>query len=210
MELGIFTDGLMHLSFEKALDKIAELGIQAVEIGTGNFSPAPHCDMAKLLRDDAALTAFQDAITSRGLVISALNCSGNPIHPRADKRDHDAQVTRDTILLAERLGIHRLVLMTGCPGTPTSTDYPNWVTATWPEDFIELLNWQWDGVAIPFWKETAAFASEHHVEQLCFELHPGMLAYNISSFGRLRQAVGAVVGVNLDPSHFFYQHMDAI
>jgi sugar phosphate isomerase/epimerase len=37
-----------------------------------------------------------------------------------------------------------------------------------------------------------------------------MLAYNISSFMRLRQAVGPVVGVNLDPSHFFYQHMDAI
>jgi len=210
MKLGIFTDGLMHLPFEKALDKIAELGIQAVEIGTGNFSPAPHCDMAKLLKDDTALSVFQKAISSRGLVISALNCSGNPIHPRADKRDHDAQVTRDTILLAERLGIRRLVLMTGCPGTPTSSDYPNWVTATWPEDFIELLNWQWDKVAIPFWKETVAFASEHQVEKLCFELHPGMLAYNISSFTRLREAVGPVVGVNLDPSHFFYQSMDAI
>jgi sugar phosphate isomerase/epimerase len=210
MKLGIFTDGLIHLSFENALDKIAELGIQAVEIGTGNFSPAPHCDMTKMLRDDAALMAFQGAITSRGLIISALNCSGNPLHPRADKRNNDAQVTRDTILLAERLNIERIVLMTGCPGTPTSTDYSNWVTATWPEDFIELLNWQWDSVAIPFWKETAAFAAEHHVEKLCFELHPGMLAYNISSFERLRKAVGSVVGVNLDPSHFFYQHMDAI
>jgi sugar phosphate isomerase/epimerase len=30
------------------------------------------------------------------------------------------------------------------------------------------------------------------------------------SFQRLRQVVGPVVGVNLDPSHFFYQSMDAI
>src|SRR3954447_19284482 len=98
----------MHLKFEPALDKIAELGIQAVEIGTGNFSPAPHCDMAALLHNDAAAAAFQQAITSRGLTISALNCSGNPLHPRADKCQHDTQVIRDTILLAEKLGINRL------------------------------------------------------------------------------------------------------
>jgi sugar phosphate isomerase/epimerase len=181
-----------------------------VEIGTGNFSPAPHCDMPKLLRDDQALAAFQNAITQRGLFISALNCSGNPLHPRDEKGKHDAQVIRDTFLLAERLGVTRIVLMSGCPGTPTSKDYPNWVTATWPEDFIELLNWQWDNVAIPFWKETAAFAEQHGIKQLCFELHPGMLAYNVSSLQRLRHGVGPIVGANLDPSHFFYQHMDAI
>jgi len=210
MKLGIFTDGLLQLSFEPALDKIAELGIQAVEIGTGNFSPAPHCELPKLLRDDRALAAFQNAVASRGLTISALNCSGNPLHPRPEKAQHDTQVTRDTILLAERLGIDRIVLMSGCPGTPTSTDYPNWVTMPWPEDFIELLNWQWDQVAIPFWKDMAAFAEQHGVKRLCFELHPGMLAYNVSSFQRLRNAVGPVVGANLDPSHFFYQQMDAI
>src|SRR5258707_13495138 len=137
MKLGIFTDGLLHLAFEPALDKIAALGIQAVEIGTGNFSPAPHCDMATLLRDDKALGKFKDAISSRDLTISALNCSGNPLHPRTERGQHDAQVIRETILLAERLGISRLVLMSGCPGTPTSTDFPNWVTANWPDDFVE-------------------------------------------------------------------------
>src|ERR1043166_7055905 len=99
MKLGIFTDGLLHLAFEPALDKIASLGIQAVEIGTGNFSPAPHCDMAALLRDDKALGKFQSAITSRGLTISALNCSGNPLHPRVKNSSHDTEVIRNTILL---------------------------------------------------------------------------------------------------------------
>ena len=128
MKLGIFTDGLMHLPFEKALDTIAELGIQAVEIPTGNFSPSPHVDLAKLLHDDSALNAFENAISSRGLIISVLNCSGNLLHPRVEKREHDEKVTRNTIVLAGRLGVNRIVLMTGCPGTPTSADYPNWVT----------------------------------------------------------------------------------
>lgn len=210
MKLGIFTDGLMHLPFEQALDRIVECGIEAVEIGTGNFSPAPHCDMQKLLDDDAALKAFQEAIRSRGLFISALNCSGNPLHPDPKKGKRDEQVMRDTFRLAKRLGVTRIVLMSGCPGTPTSTDYPNWVVGTWPEDFIELLNWQWDACAIPFWKDMAADAQGNGVQALCFELHPGMLAYNLSSLQRLRDAVGPIVGANLDPSHFFFQGMDAI
>ena len=49
MKIGLFTDGLMHLSFEDALRTAAELGVQAVEIGTGNFSPAPHCDLSRLM-----------------------------------------------------------------------------------------------------------------------------------------------------------------
>ena len=41
MKIGLFTDGLTHLSFEDALRKASQLGVQAIEIGTGNFSPAP-------------------------------------------------------------------------------------------------------------------------------------------------------------------------
>jgi sugar phosphate isomerase/epimerase len=197
----------MHLEFERALDFIAACGIEAVEIGTGNFSPAPHCQMRTLLNDDLALRRFQEAIRSRNLIISALNCSGNPLHPKASKAEHDREVIRDTIRLAERLGVKRIVAMSGSPGR---TDYPNWVVANWPEEFIELLNWQWNSVAIPFWKEIASYADSHNVSRLCFELHPGMLVYNVSSFMRLRDAIGPVVGVNLDPSHFFYQGMDAI
>jgi sugar phosphate isomerase/epimerase len=46
MKIGLFTDGLMHLPFEQALAAASRLGVQVVEIGTGNFSPVPHCDLA--------------------------------------------------------------------------------------------------------------------------------------------------------------------
>ena len=51
MNIGLFTDSLADLSFTDALDWIAAQGIEAVEIGTGNFSNAPHCDLDKLLDD---------------------------------------------------------------------------------------------------------------------------------------------------------------
>jgi hypothetical protein len=40
MEIELFTDSL-PTCFTEALDWFVERGIEAVEIGTGNFSPAP-------------------------------------------------------------------------------------------------------------------------------------------------------------------------
>ena len=67
MKIGLFTDGLMHFSFEAALETSARMGVGAVEIGTGNFSPAPHCDLSRLLASAATRKSFLDTITARGL-----------------------------------------------------------------------------------------------------------------------------------------------
>jgi sugar phosphate isomerase/epimerase len=210
MKIGLFTDGLMHLPFLAALSKSAALGVQAVEIGTGNFSSAPHCDLDGLLASSAARQDFLQAIASRGLELAALNCSGNPIHPNPDLACHAAEITRKTVELAGLLGVETVVCMTGCPGTPQGGGYPNWVVASWPEDFLELLDWQWRERVIPYWSEMAALAKLRGVRRLCFELHPGMSAYNVSSFNRLRSAIGPIVMANLDPSHFFFQGKDPL
>ena len=210
MKIGLFSDGLAHLSFEDALAKSASLGVQAVEIGTGNFSPAPHCDLDGLLASSGARQKFSSAIKSHGLELAALNCSGNPIHPNPDFAAKAADVTRKTLQLAGQLGVETIVCMTGCPGTPQGGGYPNWVVASWPEDFLELLDWQWRERVIPFWTEMAKLAESHGVRRLCFELHPGMSAYNASSFNRLRSAIGPIIMANLDPSHFFFQGMDPL
>jgi sugar phosphate isomerase/epimerase len=210
MRIGLFTDGLMELSFEEALVTAARLGVQAVEIGTGNFSPAPHCDLSVLLSSEGSRRTFLDTITYHGLHLSALNCSGNPLHPNTQIAQQAAEVTQKTLRLAGLLGVQCVVCMSGCPGTPSGGHYPNWVVAGWPEDFVELLEWQWRERVIPFWTEMADLASKHGVRKLCFELHPGMCVYNATSFRRLREAVGATVAVNLDPSHFFFQGMDPL
>jgi sugar phosphate isomerase/epimerase len=210
MKIGLFTDGLMHLPFPEALAKSAGLGVQAVEIGTGNFSPAPHCDLDRLRASSTARQEFLGAIASHGLQLAALNCSGNPIHPNPEVACKAAEVTRKTLELAGLLGVETIVCMTGCPGTPDGGGYPNWVVASWPEDFLELLEWQWRERVIPYWSDVAAFAKSQGVRQLCFELHPGMSAYNVTSFNRLRSAVGPIIAANLDPSHFFFQGKDPL
>ena len=87
---------------------------------------------------------------------------------------------------------------------------PNWVTCSWPDDFGEILAWQWEQVLIPYWKKKAAFAKEHGVDKIALELHPGFCVYNTSSLLRLRHEVGPEIGANLDPSHLIWQQMDPV
>ena len=82
-----------------------------------------------------------------------MSCHGNPLHPDAERARHDRDVNRKTILLAEQLGVPVVVDFSGCPGDSPAAKYPNWVTCPWPPEYLEVLRWQWDEVAAPYWIE---------------------------------------------------------
>jgi sugar phosphate isomerase/epimerase len=207
MKLGVFTVLFGKEPLEAALDRAVEAGLDCVEIGTGNYPGDAHCRPAELLADDAALKRFGDAVASRGLEISALSCHGNPLHPQAEvaKASHETFVR--TVELAGRIGVGRINLFSGCPGDSDGATYPNWVTCAWPNEYGELLDWQWREKVIPYWKEQAALAAANHI-RLGFEMHPGFVVYNPRTLLLLRAACGEAVGANLDPSHLFWQGID--
>jgi sugar phosphate isomerase/epimerase len=209
VKIGLYTDSLQDMSFEEALDWVAAQGIDAVEIGTGNFSPARHCDLGRLVSDDAAADAFVAAVAARGLVVSALNCNGNLLDPHPARRERAQRTFYDTVRAARRLGIDTVVTMSGCPGDPTGGEYPNWVTCTWQAEFVELGERQWAEVIEPFWRAAGQFASDHGVK-VAIEMHPGQTVYNTRSLLRLREVAGPSLGANLDPSHLFWQGMDPL
>lgn len=210
MKLGVFTVVLGGMEFEKAMKYLADSGVQMVEIGCGGFPGTAHCDPAVLLNDESKLEAFKKAIYDNGLEISALSCHGNPVHPNKEKakKFHDEFI--NAILLAEKLGIDRIVGFSGCPGDCPESKHPNWVTCPWPEDFLEILDYQWNEVLIPYWKETAEFAKQHGIKKICLELHPGFCVYNPETLLKLRAAVGDIIGANFDPSHLIWQGMDPV
>ena len=207
MKLGVFTVLFGSQPLEAALDRAVEAGLDCVEIGTGNYPGNSHCRPEDLLADGAALERFRKAVSSRNLEISALSCHGNPLHPQAAvaRQSHDTFVR--TVELADRLGVSRVNLFSGCPGDSDEARYPNWVTCAWPTEYGEMLEWQWREKVIPYWRDQAALAATHNV-RLGFEMHPGFVVYNPQTLLRLREACGESIGANLDPSHLFWQGID--
>ncbi len=207
MKLGLFTPVFGALSTADMIAKVRSLGIEAIEIGTGGWPGRAHMDVDELLVGEDRASEYLRKVHSAGLTISALSCHGNPIHPdKAIAAGYD-QVFRKTVRLAERLGVSVVVTFSGCPGDAEDAKHPNWVTAAWPPEFLEVLDWQWERKLIPYWTEAARFAEGHGVK-VALEAHPGFMVYNVETALRLRQAVGTNLGVNFDPSHFFWQGVD--
>ena len=210
MKLGVLTNLVANLSLDEALKYFSGLGIQMVEIGAGGYPGNAHANPAILLNDDAKLQEFKDTIAKYNMEISALSCHGNPVHPNKEIAAAFDKDIRDTILLAEKLGIHQINTFSGCPGDSENSKYPNWVTCPWPEDFSQILEWQWNEVLIPYWKNMVEFAKTHGVNKIALELHPGFCVYNTHSLLKLRHAVGPEIGANFDPSHLIWQGMDPV
>ncbi len=204
MKLAIKTCTL-DMPYTEMLDFCAAQGVDAVEIGTGNWSAAPHMDLDLLLSSETARTSWLDQQRRRGISLCALNCSGNPLAYAQDR-----EVTEKTFLLAEKLGVEKIVMMSGLPAGCPGDRTPVWITTSWPPETQQILDYQWNEVAIPAWQALVRMAENCGIRQIALENHGMQLVYNPETLLRLRDAVGPMVGMNLDPSHLFWMGGDPI
>jgi sugar phosphate isomerase/epimerase len=208
MNVGVFTPLLSQVPLPAVLDKLKTLKISTVELGTGNYPGDAHCKLS-MLDDRRALTEFQQVLADHGASISALSCHGNPLHPDRARAQHDAEISRQTILLAEKLGIPVVVDFSGCPGDSPNATAPNWVTCPWPPEYLQTLEWQWNEIVAPYWIDHAKFAADHGIK-IAIEMHPGFVVYSPETLLKLRSIAGPSLGCNFDPSHLFWQNIDPI
>ena len=204
MKLGVFTTVLSDRDTEAAFKFLSERGVECVEIGTGGFPGNKHLNPAEALADEGKLNAFRELLKRYNLTVSALSIHSNPIHPDADVRAVADSDYKNSLKLAEKLGVDTLITFSGCPGDHPGAKYPNWVTYTWPGDYKTILDFQWNEVLIPYW-EKAVKVAENHGVKVALEMHPGFNVFNPSSLLRLREAVGPTIGANFDPSHLYWQ-----
>jgi sugar phosphate isomerase/epimerase len=204
----MITDSLPEADFDTMLGVAARLEMDMLEFGCGNWSSAPHIDLDGMLESATARREFLAKLADNDIAISALNCSGNPVHPGDEGRRHD-EVTRKTIRLARLLAVDRVVMMSGCPGAPGDR-HANWITTEWPPEVREIVRWQWEEVLIPYWRNLTSYSRDQGVAHLCLELHGYQNVYSVATLKRLRDAVGDTVGANLDPSHLMWMGADPL
>jgi sugar phosphate isomerase/epimerase len=209
VRIGVLTDALERLPLEGAAAWCAEAGIEAVELGVGGYSPAPHADLS-LVGDRAGRERLLGLLTDHGLELAALNVSGNPLHPDPAVGEKHAAALRGAIELAHALGVRRVVAMSGCPGAPGGGAWPVFAGGAWLPDMEGLWDAQWKQIA-SYWRELSDWAAETAPGVVvCLELHPGTSIYNVESYRLLRSVTRDNVRVNLDPSHFWWQGIDPV
>jgi sugar phosphate isomerase/epimerase len=208
MKLGVFTPLLSQLPLNGVLERLSELGIHTVELGTGNFPGDSHCKLS-MLDNASELDEFRRTLERHGASISALSCHGNALHPDKEIAQRAQETSRKTILLAETLGVPVVVDFSGCPGDSPAAKRPNWVTCPWPSEYLDVLEWQWKEVVTPYWMKQAEFAARHGVK-IAIEMHPGFVVYSPETMLRLRALAGDAIGCNYDPSHMFWQNIDPV
>jgi sugar phosphate isomerase/epimerase len=209
MKLGLLTVMFGKKPLKEVLEVIRPLGLQTVELGTGNYPGNAHCNPQELLKSKSKRDELLAMLKGEGLEISALSCHGNALHPDKNFAKKSVDTLNETIKLAEALGVKTVIDFSGCPGSDEKSTQPNWVTCSWPPDYLEVLEWQWDKKVIPFWTKQAKFAKDHGVN-IAFEMHPGFVVYNPETLLKVRNACGKNIGANFDPSHLFWQGMDPI
>jgi len=211
MKLALCTDVLANLPYAEMLDRVKSYGIDGVEMTAGGWSPCPHVKTDELLASAEKLSAFRQELEKREMTLVALNCSGNPLAPGELGEKHTLSSYK-TVELAGKLGVKKIVMMSGLPGGCAEDTIPNWITSTvsWPDYMPEVLRYQWDDVAIPWWKKFVQHAKQHGIEKIAIEEFPSQLVYNPSTLLKLRNAVDEMIGINLDPSHLIAIGADPI
>lgn len=209
MKLSVLENLYAALPFEESLKKLSALGIDTLEIGAGGYPGKAHCDPEVLLNDEAEYNKFIGLLEKYGMTVCALAAHGNAVHPDKEIAAAYDRDFRNAVLLAEKMGVDTVITFSGCPGDHPGAKYPNWVTCAWPDDYLAVLDYQWNEVLIPYWREAGAFAKAHNV-RIAFEMHPGFCVYNPATMLRIREAVGDVLGANFDPSHLIWQGIDPV
>ena len=202
MHLGLYTDSVPALSLDETIGLARDVGLRSLEIAVGGQSAAPHLDLDELLATPGAVDSYLARIEGAGLRIEAINCSAWPFHPRLG--DAHLELMRSGMRLAGRLGVDKVVTMSGTPGDGSDSTVPAWTWYPWPAETVALREAQWDRI-MPQWEALADCAEQAGVTRVALEMHPMHLVYNAATLLRLRSALGPAIGANLDPSHLLWQ-----
>jgi sugar phosphate isomerase/epimerase len=204
MKLGFVTAILPDLTLEEVASFAAETGYGCVEVmcwpkgkAERRYAGVSHIDVSDFSKEDAA--RINEMMAAKGVGISGLGYYPNPLTPNLDEAKVYVEHIRKVILAAELLGV-------GVVNTFIGRDWTRSVDDNWPR-FLES------------WKPLIQFA-EDHGRKIGIENCPMFfskdewpggknLATTPAIWRRMFEDIpSASFGLNYDPSHLVWQHMD--
>ena len=210
MKLGAYTACLHDRSLDETLKILGELGLTSAEINTGGFIGAPHIPIDDILGSAGAAEDYLGRFAQAGITLTGLNVNGNPLNPDPLVGPQHAADLHRTIEVAAKLGVKRVVTMSGLPGGHAGATAANWVVNPWDSQYLDILDYQWNDVAIPFWKDIQTRAAAADVK-VAIEMHPHNIVFNPPTLQRLVEQTNAThIGAEMDPSHLFWQGIDPV
>jgi sugar phosphate isomerase/epimerase len=204
MKLGFVSAILPDLDLEEVLAFASAEGFACVELmcwprgkAERRYAGVTHVDVAGL--DEAGAGRVQELLDDHGVAISALGYYPNPLAPDPA----EAQVAVDHLK-----AVMRAAALLGVPTVTTflGRDWTQTVDAQWPR-------------LLETWRPLVAYAEQHGV-RIAIENCPMLftadewpggknLAATPAIFRRMfRDLPSPSFGLNFDPSHFVWQHMD--
>jgi sugar phosphate isomerase/epimerase len=210
MELGAYTACLHDRTLPEALKVLGGMGLTSAEINAGGFIPAPHLPILQLMSSAGAREDYLGLFTAAGIRLTGLNVNGNPLSPDPEIGPKHAADLHRAISVASLLGVRRVVAMSGLPAAHEGGRYPSWVVNPWDSQYLDVLDYQWREITIPFWTDIQARARDADVK-VCIEMHPHNVVFNPGTLERLATEINAThVGAEMDPSHLFWQGIDPV
>lgn len=210
MRIGAYTAILHDRPLSEALDVLESLGLNGAEINSGGFLPPTHLPIERVMSSETARDEYLAEFAMREFKLTALNCNGNPLHPDPEVGSRHGQDVIDAIKIAARLGVKRVITMSGLPAAHAGGLRPSWAVNPWNSVDLDTLEYQWREVAIPFWRRIDKLAADMDVT-VSLEMHPQNLVFNPPTMLRLIEQGGLTnVGAEMDPSHLFWQQIDPI
>lgn len=210
MRLGVY-DAILHdRPLTEALQVVRSLGLTGLEVNAGGFLPPVHLPLEDVLTSSTAAQDYLGVFTDAGVEIAGLNANGNPLHPDPRIGARHAEDLRRAVVAAGRLGVSRVVAMSGLPAGERDGTVPAWNPMPFESTYSDARDQQWRDVGVPFWKEIDSLAGEYGVT-VCLEMHQFNLVFNPATLERLVEQTGARwIGAEMDPSHLFWQGIDPV
>ena len=206
MKLGFVSAILGDLSFEEMIDFASEQGYECVEVACWpkgkaerRYAGVTHIDIDDL--SEEKVEYIKSYIKERGIEISALGYYPNTLDPDLDKRAVYVEHIKKLIAGARKLGINTITTFIGRVPNKTVEENLNIVREVWPE-IIKV-------------------AEEHDVK-IAIENCPMLFTNDEWPGGQNLMTTPAIwrkifeilpsenLGINYDPSHFIWQHIDYI